>query len=69
MKLFFSFPYVLVLSLLVINFWVCSFAHREKTEGPFRLGESIIRYGEELERNEKSSPIIFGQSDTSGTLL
>lgn len=69
MKLWIRFPLVLALSSFALNFLVCSFAHRENPDAPFRLGESIIRYGEEMERGESFPPAAFGEKNTRANLL
>jgi hypothetical protein len=69
MKWLIRFPLVLALSSFALNFLVCSFVHRDKAEGPFRLGESIIRYGEEMERIETNHPAVFGERGSRSNLL
>ncbi|MCZ8157995.1 MAG: hypothetical protein O9264_17875 [Leptospira sp.] len=58
MKCLFRFPVVFALSLFALNFVVCSLTLHETKEAPFRLGESIIRYGEEMERTEKDLQVL-----------
>jgi len=69
MKLLVRFPLVFALASFVLNFVVCSFGPHDKTEGPFRFGESIIRYGEEMERMEKYQPSAFDEKETRSNLL
>lgn len=69
MSRFVRIPLVFAISSFVLNFLVCSFVHRDKAEGPFRLGESIIRYGEEMERMEKYHPSAFDEKGTRSNLL
>ncbi|TGN20181.1 hypothetical protein [Leptospira idonii] len=47
-------PLVLSLVFFSVNFLVCSFSYREKNDERFRLGDSIIRYAEELDKNSPS---------------
>ncbi|BDA79364.1 hypothetical protein LPTSP3_g22940 [Leptospira kobayashii] len=43
-------PLFLSLLFFGVNFVLCAWTHMEKPEGPFRLGDAIIRYAEELEK-------------------
>ncbi|TGL58170.1 hypothetical protein EHQ58_12380 [Leptospira ognonensis] len=69
MKMIVRVPLVFALSSFALNFLVCSLAHRDNADAPFRLGESIIRYGEEMERGESYPPAVFGEKNSRANLL
>lgn len=51
----FRFPLVLAFLFFSANLIYCSYSHRERTEGVFRVDDSVIRYLENLESKETHS--------------
>ncbi|WP_108974694.1 hypothetical protein [Leptospira ryugenii] len=56
MKWLVRFPLVLLFTAIAFNFWVCRLAVHDSLDGRFRLGEKIIRYGEEVDRSTPWQP-------------